>query len=63
MDRPMKNAPVAKEPDEDDYRADSDMRTLIEAEKIKADKARHRKAVNKARMHADHLRKVTGKSY
>lgn len=55
--------PAGKEPDEDDYRADADMRTLIEAEKIKADKLRHRRAINKAKMHADHLRKVTDKSY
>jgi hypothetical protein len=33
--------------EEKDYRADSDLRTLIEAEKIKKDKARHSQAMKK----------------
>jgi hypothetical protein len=43
----MHPMPAAKTKEMNDYKADSDLRTLIEAEKIKKDKARHAAAMKK----------------
>lgn len=48
-------------PDEQDWQADSDMRTLIEAEKIKKDKPRLRRAMRKATEQREALAKITAK--
>lgn len=44
--------------DSDDWRAESDLRTLIEAEKIKADKARYKRALAKRDEMRGHLSSV-----
>lgn len=43
---------------EKEWQADSDMRTLIEAEKIKKDKPRFRRAMKKAKEQRDQLAQV-----
>lgn len=45
-------------PSEADFRADSDMRTLIESEKIKQDKGRMSAAMEKGREQRDALAQV-----
>lgn len=52
-----KKAEAAAGPNKD-WQAECDVRTLMEAEKIKADKPRHRRAVGHARKQMDHLKKV-----
>lgn len=42
----------------DDYDAKADMRTLVEANKIKADKMRHGKAKAAAKAHLSHISQV-----
>jgi len=44
------------------YQAEDDVRTLIEAEKIKADKDRLRRATAKMREQRDALQKAMGKA-
>ncbi|HUU25590.1 MAG TPA: hypothetical protein VMW68_08530 [Methyloceanibacter sp.] len=44
--------------DEDDFRAEGDLRHLIEAEKIKADKDRLKAAMAKAKEQREALEKV-----
>ena len=43
----------------DPFQAKADMHTLMEAQKIKADKARHGRALSAAREHMARLQKVT----
>lgn len=50
---PAKPAPV------DPYQSKADMRTLMEAQKIKADKGRHGRAIAAAREHVAHLKQIT----
>lgn len=50
-------AAPAMSPD-DDYDAKADMRTLVEANKIKADKGRHGRAKAAAKAHLAHISKV-----
>ncbi len=45
-------------PSEEDFRAESDMRTLIEAEKIKKDKGRMSAALKKGKEQRDALASV-----
>jgi hypothetical protein len=52
-------ASAASEPDADDYKTRADMMTLIEANKIKSDKARHGKAKAMAKTHLAHMAKVS----
>jgi hypothetical protein len=47
-----------KEPDMDDYRSESDLRALIEAEKIKKDPKRFRSAMSKRDEMRGHLASV-----
>ena len=48
-------------PSEEDFRAESDMRSLIEAEKIKKDKGRMSAALKKGREQRDALANVVDK--
>lgn len=45
---------------DDDWQTDSDVRTLTEAEKIKADKKRHGKAKARAAQMVEQMKSVTG---
>lgn len=52
-------AAAPAKPTVDPYQAKADMRTLMEAQKIKADKPRHGRALAAAREHMARLQKVT----
>ena len=52
---------MASHPTEADFRAESDMRSLIEAEKVKKDKGRMSAAMKKGREQRDALASVVDK--
>ena len=54
-------AKTANIPSEEDFHAESDMRTLIEAERIKLNKGRMSAALKKGREQRDALSKVVDK--
>ena len=56
-----KHATTKNVPSEADFRAESDMRTLIEAEKIKKDKGRMSAALKKGKEQRDALASVVDK--
>lgn len=61
-DSPVKVSVIESEADDDRWRAECDLRTLIQAEEIKADRRRELKARALARKEASKMKKVAGRS-